>query len=446
LNQEILYVDAGAFTFFSLKMTVVSTSTPGGDDVNAVVLDVGAANFRAGFAGEDVPRIFESSTMTTPEDSDVDMTSGRSSTAAPVNFYSRSRDGLMKHAIHVDNKSTSIDVDSDVLEQIIQYSFLNSSRGFNLELSDTPLILTEPNKPSSKYRRACIETMFERFLFPAASLLKRAPSSAFAAGKQSGLVLDIGASMTSATPVFDGFVLQKSASEYFGVGGDLLDSVMDEALRKKRVKVDMPFYKQTEGVSAKFLEQSRLAVVRAMKQEVCRVSSSSLSSVNGYANWNISSTSSSYYELPDGTSVEVSPLNEIIPEILFDPAPLSSFPHLNITSTGFKGIGAAVTETISNCDIDARKAIGSDIILVGGSSLFHGMPERLLSHLTSPSSRISVQKPKVTASSVSVDRQSSSWLGASIVACCATFQQLWISKRQYEEEGFDRLLTKQLFW
>ena len=430
-------------------MTVASASVPGGDDVNALVLDVGSCNFRAGFAGEDVPRIFEPATLSFAQDADVDMTSGKSSLACPVNFFSRSRDGLLKSALQIENKTSSIDLDTDVFEQIVSYSYLNSSKGFNLDLSDTPLIMTEPNKPSAKYRRACLETVFERFDFPAASVLKRAPASAFSAGKQSALVLDIGASLTSVTPVYDGFVLQKPSLEYFGMGGDLLDSVVDEVLRKKRVNV-VPFFKRTEGLSAKFLEHSRLAVVRELKHEVCKMNASHLSSNSGYANWNIPSSSSAVYELPDGISVDVGGSTaQIIPEILFDPSPLGSIPRLGCP-VGFQGIGHAVLQAVGQTDVDARKAVGSEVILVGGSSLFEGMPERLLKSINSSypesASKGLISKAKVTAPSSAVDRQSASWLGCSIIASCATFQQLWISKRQFQEEGFDRLLHKQLFW
>jgi actin-related protein len=122
------------------------------------------------------------------------------------------------------------------------------------------------------------------------------------------------------------------------------------------------------------------------------------------------------------------------------------------TVQNFRGIGVSVLETVANCDVDARKAVSSDIILTGGSSLFVNMPDRLLKFVTSSevgklaNPLIPLVKTKVTAPPVSVDRMSSSWLGCSIIASCATFQQLWISKRQYEEDGLDRIASKQLFW
>ena len=438
-------------------MTVPMTNVPGGDDVNAVVIDIGSSNFRAGFAGEDVPRIMEASRFNVETDDDVDMSSGSARRSNPVNYMSAGVDTHVKSALDLDHKTGAISLDTDILERMINYSFSNRSRAFQIDIQDSPIIMSEPNKANSKYRKSCLDTLFEKFSFPAASLLRRASASAFAVGKQSGLVIDVGASMTSVVPVYDGFVLQKPSVEFPGIGGDLLDTILDELLKKKKVHVN-PFYRNTAGVDPKYLALSRLAVVREIKHEVCSMSATSLSAVNGYANWSMSlppSDSVSSTTLPDGTVVELSPFHQVIPELLFDPSPVQAIPHLGHVVNGFSGIGVAALETIANSDVDIRKAVSSDVILTGGGSLFPGMPDRLLKFLTAPDSKLStgangplipLHKPKVTASPVSIDRMSSAWLGCSIIASCATFQQLWVSKKQYEEDGFDRVVNRQLFW
>jgi actin-like protein 6A len=431
-------------------MSSTTIATPGGDDVNALVLDVGSSTFRAGFSGEDLPRIVENSTFRFPTDNDIDMGNGNIP-YSPVNYLSRTSPCSMRYAIRSDSKSSSIDMDGDALEQIIQYSFKNPRSTLELDLGESPLIMTEPNKPSIKYRKTCLDTAFEKFDFPAVSLIKRATGSAFASGKQSGLVIDIGASMTSVTPVYDGFVLQRPAVEFFGVGGDMLDTILDELLKKKRVNV-MPFYRRTDGLDPKFINSSRLAVVRELKHELCRMSPSSLSSVPGYASWHIATEGQvASSVLPDGSPVDIAPFHQVLPELLFDAAPVHAIPSMAPLVQSFNGIGAAALETIANCDIDARKAISSEVILTGGSSLFPHLPERLLKFLQTPESKgpnnlIPIQKPKVTASPVSCDRMCSSWLGASIVASCATFQHLWISRKQYQEQGMDHIAEKQLLW
>ena len=52
--------------------------------------------------------------------------------------------------------------------------------------------------------------MFEKYNVPAFFLCKNAVLSAFANGRSTGLVIDSGATHTSAVPVHDGFVLQQA--------------------------------------------------------------------------------------------------------------------------------------------------------------------------------------------------------------------------------------------
>jgi actin-related protein 4 len=44
-------------------------------------------------------------------------------------------------------------------------------------------------------------------------------------------------------------------------------------------------------------------------------------------------------------------------------------------------------------------------------------------------------KVKTHASAISTERKYAGWIGGSILASLGTFQQLWISKQEYEEEG-----------
>ena len=43
-------------------------------------------------------------------------------------------------------------------------------------------------------------------------------------------------------------------------------------------------------------------------------------------------------------------------------------------------------------------------------------------------------KPRIVLASP-VEREFSSWIGASVLASLGTFQQMWVSKAEYEEEG-----------
>jgi actin-like protein 6A len=84
-------------------------------------------------------------------------------------------------------------------------------------------------------------------------------------------------------------------------------------------------------------------------------------------------------------------------------------------------------------DADIRKELTSNIILTGSSSLFPGMDKRLSSEL----SRIlpGMYKNKVICSKNNVENRFSAWIGGSILSSLGSFQQVWLSRKEYEEVG-----------
>ena len=76
-------------------------------------------------------------------------------------------------------------------------------------MSDNPLLMTEPGKSSAKSREKCIEIAMESWGAPAFWLGRTGVLSAFSAGKATALVIDVGASMVSVTPIIDGLIIKK---------------------------------------------------------------------------------------------------------------------------------------------------------------------------------------------------------------------------------------------
>jgi len=94
------------------------------------------------------------------------------------------------------------------------------------------------------------------------------------------------------------------------------------------------------------------------------------------------------------------------------------------------GIHETTFNSIGKCDIDIRKDLYSNVVLSGGTTMFEGIAERMTKELTNlaPAS----MKIKVVAPP---ERKYSVWIGGSILASLSTFQQMWISKDEYEESG-----------
>ncbi|NXL78776.1 ACL6B protein, partial [Leptocoma aspasia] len=97
------------------------------------------------------------------------------------------------------------------------------------------------------------------------------------------------------------------------------------------------------------------------------------------------------------------------------------------------GVGHVVTTSIGMCDIDIRPGLYGSVIVTGGNTLLQGFTDRLnreLAQKTPPSMRL-----KLIASNSTMERRFSPWIGGSILASLGTFQQMWISKQEYEEGG-----------
>ncbi|CBI30014.3 unnamed protein product, partial [Vitis vinifera] len=109
-----------------------------------------------------------------------------------------------------------------------------------------------------------------------------------------------------------------------------------------------------------------------------------------------------------------------------------ALPHaiLRLDLAGPAGIHETTYNSIMKCDVDIRKDLYGNIVLSGGSTMFPGIADRMSKEITAlaPSS----MKIKVVAPP---ERKYSVWIGGSILASLSTFQQMWISKGEYDESG-----------
>ena len=109
------------------------------------------------------------------------------------------------------------------------------------------------------------------------------------------------------------------------------------------------------------------------------------------------------------------------PEALFHPEAL-----------GLEAAGVHETtfQSIMRCDIDVRKELYGNIVISGGTTMYPGIAERLQKEITAmaPSS----MKVKLIALP---ERKWMVWMGGSILSALGTFQQMWITKQEYDETG-----------
>ena len=109
------------------------------------------------------------------------------------------------------------------------------------------------------------------------------------------------------------------------------------------------------------------------------------------------------------------------PEILFRP---------DLIGEECEGIHECLTYAIQKSDMDLRKTLYQNIVLSGGSTLFQGFGDRLLAEckkLAPKDIKIRISAPQ--------ERLYSTWIGGSILASLDTFRKMWVSKKEFEDEG-----------
>nr|XP_048298804.1 beta-actin-like protein 2 isoform X4 [Myodes glareolus] len=94
------------------------------------------------------------------------------------------------------------------------------------------------------------------------------------------------------------------------------------------------------------------------------------------------------------------------------------------------GIHETTFNSIMKCDVDIRKDLYSNTVLSGGSTMYPGIADRMQKEIVTLAP--STMKIKIIAPP---ERKYSVWIGGSILASLSTFQQMWISKLEYDEAG-----------
>merc|ERR1719350_522679 len=217
------------------------------------------------------------------------------------------------------------------------------------------------------------QIMFETFNTPAMYVAIQAVLSLYASGRTTGIVLDAGDGVSHTVPIYEGYAFTTSAER--------------EIVRDIKEKLAY--------VSENYDEELKKAET--------------------------SSDIEKNYELPDGQVITVGAERFRCSEVLFKP---------NLIGKESEGIHKLAYESIMKCDVDIRRDLYTNTVLSGGTTMFPGIDVRLTKEMTAlaPASI----KVKIVAPP---ERKYSVWIGGSILSSLSTFQEMWISKDEYDESG-----------
>merc|ERR1711974_588281 len=94
------------------------------------------------------------------------------------------------------------------------------------------------------------------------------------------------------------------------------------------------------------------------------------------------------------------------------------------------GVHETTYHGIMKCDVDIRKDLYANTVMSGGTTMYPGIADGMQKEITALAP--STIKIKIIAPP---ERKCSVGIGGSILASLSTFQQMWISKQEYDECG-----------
>eukprot|EP00455_Lapot_gusevi_P053977 TRINITY_DN8537_c0_g3_i1.p1 TRINITY_DN8537_c0_g3~~TRINITY_DN8537_c0_g3_i1.p1 ORF type:complete len:374 (+),score=61.23 TRINITY_DN8537_c0_g3_i1:58-1179(+) len=357
------------------------------EDQPVIVIDAGSRMCRAGFAGDEAPRSVFPSCV------------GRHWSGAESNQRETfvgdiaiSKRGILKLTHPIER---GVVTNWEDMEHICSHMFENE---LCVSSGDHCILLTESPLQTSIHRERCLQLFFESFHSPGVYLAPQPSLVLRALDRTTGVVFDSGHTVSHAVAVEDGLLVAASVLHSDLGGADVTDYLM------------------------KRLSESGYALSGNGEREFFRDMKEKFGYVAVDWQHEMDTVSEKLYELPDGHAIAVTTHRFECFEPMFQP---------QLRALRCTPIHQLIHDSIMRCDATLQPSLFSNIVLAGGNTRFPHLAARLTHELN----RMAPTGMEVHVTDTSPDSEYLAWIGGSMLACMSTFQQMCISKQEYEEVG-----------
>ena len=195
-----------------------------------------------------------------------------------------------------------------------------------------PILISEAALNPKSNRENLYQHIFETFNAPASYVSLGAVLALYASGRGCGVVLDSGDGATHMVPVYQGYTFRHAIVRTEVTGSHLTDYLV-------RLLAERGYI---------FSASKDREKIREIKEKICSVATKSEQS-------NSTLSSDDCFMLPDGQTIRMESEASLVPEAMFRPS---------LLGLSHDGVHSAVIECINKCDIDARRDLLGNIILV----------------------------------------------------------------------------------
>ena len=283
----------------------------------------------------------------------------------------------------------------------IIFNHIFSKLGLNEDqISEHPLLISEPILNPKENRDMISELLFEKYKVPSLIFSFQPSLSLFTFSSTSGIILETGDAVSQICAITDGYSIPSSFIRS-NFGGEDVSNYTRRLLKLKGVDL----ISDTEKLLLHEIKKKYLQCNLDKKKE---------------------DNTPNKYILPDLNSVQITDERYLATKVLLNPS---------LVGKNCLGLDQMIVTCIEKINSDLREKMSSAIRLTGGNSCFRGLNEVLHTEvrglLPKYNTKIKIKALNPALSIISC------WVGGNIIAGLDIFKNLLISKNDWNEKGKD---------
>jgi len=367
---------------------------------HAVVIDLGSAYTKCGFAGETGPRCIVPTEM---RDKKTNKVVKIYDLEQPDELYN----GLCQFINHL----------------YFKYLLVNPK--------DRRVVVVESVMSKTSFRETLAKVMFNYFEVSSLLLVPAHLMSLFTLGLSTALVLDVGYEEALAIPICEGVVMVNSSHSVPFAGKAIHKNLEDLLMKSGKVKKDTSDEKPIADV-IDFLEEQILEDIKVRSCFVTKLERAEKihqAKINNQPEKEPVPPHGLEYPM-GGDHIIIIPgyIREQAAEIMFE------------QDSEQISMATIILDTILKCSLDARKQMAENIVIMGGTSMLPGFKHRLMTELHSLVKSEGKYKEQLAIRTFKFHQPPAkenyvAWLGAAIFGATDAITTRAVSKEQYQQQG-----------